>query len=316
MTSLWKLQQNTNVITSNSLSPKIHIKVLELLLKTDYVTEIKTVRTVLPCYTSVSPSYSFSEWLLWLICISCSSLVMQRAAEAATKHLICSCFHILTNSSPLYLPVIWKSSLMVELTPSGSFCLGWACGVSQSVLLLVDACWSCERSLHTRGAGGPLRSLATPDVWLRARERKQRVGREKAEERARVDGDGGGVLIDGSLIWGASIDIPPSLPPSGVPARRERESVNSCQVPVDIICCFPGYGGLGEPAAHPKGFRSQVVVSSLPPCSLSLLRWGAEAGMIPARSPVPSFPRKMGLWVPNAAQAAPLQFLQMVFISL
>lgn len=33
MTSLWKLQQNTNVITSNSLSPKIHIKVLELLLK-------------------------------------------------------------------------------------------------------------------------------------------------------------------------------------------------------------------------------------------------------------------------------------------
>lgn len=44
------------------------------------------------------------------------------------------------------------------------------------------------------------RSLATPDVWLRARERKQRVGREKAEERARVDGDGGGVLIDGSLI--------------------------------------------------------------------------------------------------------------------
>uniref|UniRef100_A0AAX7V0X3 RRM domain-containing protein n=1 Tax=Astatotilapia calliptera TaxID=8154 RepID=A0AAX7V0X3_ASTCA len=35
--------------------------VLELLLKTDYVTEIKTVRTVLPCYTSVSPSYSFSE---------------------------------------------------------------------------------------------------------------------------------------------------------------------------------------------------------------------------------------------------------------
>lgn len=33
---------------------------------------------------------------------------------------------------------------------------------------------------------------------LRARERKQRVGREKGEERARVDG--GGVLIDGSLI--------------------------------------------------------------------------------------------------------------------
>lgn len=43
-----------------------------------------------------------------------------------------------------------------------------------------------------------LRSLATPAVWLRARERGNRVGREKAEERARVDG--GGVLIDGSLI--------------------------------------------------------------------------------------------------------------------
>ncbi len=74
---------------------------------------------------------------------------------------------------------------------------------------------------------------------------------------------------------------------------------------MDIICC---YGGLGEPAAHPKGFRSQVVVSSLPPCSLSLLRQGAETGAVPARSPVPSLPGKMGLLVPNAAQAAPLQF--------
>lgn len=84
----------------------------------------------------------------------------------------------------------------------------------ESVLLLVDACWSCERSLRTRGAAAwrPLRSLAcsqrppvegragAPGARLRARERKQRVGREKGEERARVDGDGGGVLIDGSLI--------------------------------------------------------------------------------------------------------------------
>lgn len=68
---------------------------------------------------------------------------------------------------------------------------------------------------------------------------------------------------------------------------------------MDIICCYPrGYGGL----------RSQVVVSSLPPCSLSLLRRGAETGAVPARSPVPSLPGKMGLLVPNAAQAAPLQF--------
>lgn len=88
-----------------------------------------------------------------------------------------------------------------------------------------------------------------------------------------------------------------------------RESVSSSQVPMDIICCYPGYGGLGEPAARPPtGFRSQVVVSSLPPCSLSLLRWGAEAGAVPARSPVPSLPGKTGLLVPNAAQAAPLQF--------
>lgn len=47
---------------------------------------------------------------------------------------------------------------------------------------------------------------------------------------------------------------------------------------MDIICCYP------------KGFRSQVVVSSLPPCSLSLLRRGAETGAVPARSPVPSLP--------------------------
>lgn len=53
------------------------------------------------------------------------------------------------------------------------------------------------------------------------------------------------------------------------------------------------------------GFHSQVVVSSLPPCSLSLLRWGAETGAMPARSPVII---KMGLSVPIAAQAAPLQF--------
>lgn len=45
-----------------------------------------------------------------------------------------------------------------------------------------------------------LKARGAPGVWLRARERKQRVGREKGEERARVDGDGGGVLIDGSLI--------------------------------------------------------------------------------------------------------------------
>lgn len=45
------------------------------------------------------------------------------------------------------------------------------------------------------------KARGAPGVWLRARERKQRVGREKGEERARVDGDdGGGVLIDGSLI--------------------------------------------------------------------------------------------------------------------
>lgn len=90
----------------------------------------------------------------------------------------------------------------------------------------------------------------------------------------------------------------PLPPPSGVPAHREREreSVNSSQVPTDIICCYP------------KGFRSQVVVSSLPPCSLSLLRRGAETGAIPARSPVPSSPGKTGLLVPNAAQVAPLQF--------
>lgn len=88
-------------------------------------------------------------------------------------------------------------------------------------------------------------------------------------------------------------------------SRTSRESVNSSQVPMEIIC---RYGGLGEPAAHPKGFRSQVVVSSLPPCSLSLLRRGAETRAVPVRSPVTSFPRKMGLLVPNAAQAAPLQF--------
>ncbi len=46
----------------------------------------------------------------------------------------------------------------------------------------------------------PVEGRGAPGVRLRARERKQRVGREKGEERARVDGDGGGVLIDGSLI--------------------------------------------------------------------------------------------------------------------
>lgn len=75
---------------------------------------------------------------------------------------------------------MWKSSLMVELTPSGSFCLGWACAVSQSVPLLVGICWSCERSPHTRGAGG----LSAREQRPRARERKQRVGREKGEEKS------------------------------------------------------------------------------------------------------------------------------------
>lgn len=198
---------------------------------------------------------------------------------------------------------------MVELTPSGSFCLGWACGVSQCVLLLVDACWSCERSLHTRGAGGPFaRSQRLVCGW--ERERGNRVGREKGEQRVRVDG--GGVLIDGSLIWGASIDIPPPLPLWC--SRTSRESVNSSQVPMDLICC---YRGLGEPAARPKGFRSQVVVSSLPPCSLSLLRWGAETGALPARSP-DLLARENGALsakrCPGGATA--VQFIQMLFICL
>ena len=44
--------------------------------------------------------------------------------------------------------------------------------------------------------------------------------------------------------------------------------------PVDRIACLSrGIGGLGEPVAYPSpphcGVRSQVVVYSLPPCSLS-----------------------------------------------
>lgn len=63
---------------------------------------------------------------------------------------------------------------------------------------------------------------------------------------------------------------------------------------MDIICCYPGNGGLGEPAAHLKGYRSQVVVSSLPPCSLSLPRWGAEMGRSRRRAPVPSLSGEKG----------------------
>lgn len=65
--------------------------------------------------------------------------------------------------------------------------------------------------------------------------------------------------------------------------------------------------GSGSLRPTPEGFLSQVVVSSLPPCSLSLLRRGAETGAVPAPSPVPSLPGKMGLLVPIAAHVAPLQ---------
>ena len=56
---------------------------------------------------------------------------------------------------------------------------------------------SARSTLEALAASSPARK-GVPGVRLRARERKQRVGREKGEESARVDG--GGVLIDGSLI--------------------------------------------------------------------------------------------------------------------
>lgn len=180
---------------------------------------------------------------------------------------------------------MWKSSLMVELTPSGSLCLGWACAVSQSVLLLVDACWSCERSCHSRGADGlDVRSqIACHEAEL---ERGNCVGRVKGK-------------IESMLVayWrfvnlrGFSRSISPSPLPLLVFIVRE-------------MMWIPTRCPWIESAVIP-GFHSQVVVSSLPPCSLSLLRWGAETGAIPARSPVIT---KMGLFVPIAAQAAPLQF--------
>lgn len=92
---------------------------------------------------------------------------------------------------------------------------------------------------------------------------------------------------------------PPPLPPLVFPhIASERECEFLPGAHGYYLLLSRGYGGL----------RSQVVVSSLPPCSLSLLRRGAETGAVPARSPVPSLPGKMGLLVPNAAQAAPLQF--------
>lgn len=108
----------------------------------------------------------------------------------------------------------------------------------------------------------------------RERERGNRELAERKERKARVDG--GGVLIVN--LRGFDRSISPSLPHSGVPAQRERERerVSSAQVSMDKICC------------NPKRVGSKVVVSSLPPCSLSLLRRGAETGAAPVRSPVPS----------------------------
>lgn len=195
---------------------------------------------------------------------------------------------------------------MVELTPSGSFCLGWAWGVSQSVLLLVDACWSCERSLHTRGSGGLFARLAWG--WERARERKteswQRERRGESESRWRWRIDRWFVNLRG---FDRSIPPPPPLWCSRT--SWARESVNSSQVPMDKICCYPEVMvGSESLRPHPKGSHSQVVVSSLPPCSLSLLRRGAETGAVPAQSPVPSLPGRMGLLVLSPAQVVPLQF--------
>jgi len=137
--------------------------------------------------------------------------------------------------------VIWKRSLKVELTPSGSFCLGWASGVSQAVLLLVDACWSCERSLHTRGAGGPFVPLASPPAEGRGmtgvaeseREETESWQRGKSESRWWCRIDRWFVKLRG---FGRSIS--PSLPLWRSRTSRAREW-NPPRVTMDIICCNP-----------------------------------------------------------------------------
>lgn len=117
-------------------------------------------------------------------------------------------FQILTNSSPLYLPA-WLLCHVEELAYGGvnpfwvllsglSLCCQPVCPTPSWRLMVM---WA----LASRGAGGLC--ARSQSAWHEAeikREIKQKVGREKGEEKARVDG--GGVLIDGSLIWGASID--------------------------------------------------------------------------------------------------------------
>lgn len=134
-----------------------------------------------------------------------------------------------------------------------------------------------------------------PGVRLRARERKteswQRERRGKSESRWwwRID------------RWFVNLrgfdrsQSPPPLPPLVFPhIVRERECEFLPGAHGYNLLLSRGYGGLGEPAAHPEGFHSQVVVSSLPPCSLSLLRRGAETGAVPGAEPCALLARENG----------------------
>lgn len=193
---------------------------------------------------------------------------------------------------------------MVELTPSGSFCLGWACGVSQSVLLLVDACWSCERSLHTRGAGGPFTHSQRPlskaggarcvaESEREETESWQRERRGKSESRWwwwwRID------------RWFVNLrDFNRSISPLPSPlwcsrTTRARESE-----------FLPGAHGYNLLLSQTGSLSGSSFLSS------TLFTLFTEAGCrdkgCPGGSPVPSLPGNMGLYVPNSAQAAPLQF--------
>uniref|UniRef100_A0A8D3BS73 Serine and arginine rich splicing factor 5b n=1 Tax=Scophthalmus maximus TaxID=52904 RepID=A0A8D3BS73_SCOMX len=83
-----------------------------------------------------------------------------------------------------------------------------------------------------------------------------------------------------------------------------------------------GRGSQNSRSRNPPPMRTEnrLIVENLssrvswqPDCcvmwkSSLMVERGAETGAVPARSPVPSSPGKVGLLVPNAAQAAPLHF--------